>query len=367
MGFPKPKKAVTPITTTSETKPHGPARVTASQVIHGRTAEERNAIIGGLISNANKSLGAGGLTTLRGEFASKVLEGIGIISTGSLSIDNILGIGGLPRGRVVEIYGPEAGGKTTLTLHLIAEAQRQGGLCAFIDAEHALDALYAEALSVDLESLLLNQPDNGEQALQLVDELVGSGNVDLIVIDSVAALVPKAELEGEMGDQLPGAQARMMSQALRKLTARIHKSNCCVIFINQVRMKIGVTFGSPETTTGGNALKFYASMRLDVRRIGGLTQGEDKIGNKVKIDVRKNKLAPPHRHCEVDIIFGQGISVLGEVLDLGVAKEIIQRSGAWYNYGETRLGQGRDNSMKCLAANPEMTKEIRGKIAALLS
>jgi len=350
-----------------EDKTHGEAQVTASQVIHGRTKDDRIAKIQALIGQADKAFGKGALTTLRGQFASRTIEGIGIISTGSLAIDAATGIGGIPRGRVTEIYGPEAGGKTTLTLHIIAEAQKAGGVCAFIDAEHALDPAYAASLGVDLEQLILNQPDNGEQGLQLVDLLVSSGNVDLVVIDSVSALVPRAELEGEMGDAQPGMQARLMSQALRKLTGRIHTSNCSVVFINQLRMKIGVTFGSPETTSGGNALKFYASLRMDVRRIGSLTRGEDRIGNKVKVLMAKNKLAPPHKQCEVDIIFGEGISIYGETIDLGVAKEFIAREGAWYSYGENRLGQGRENAMKNLRNNPVMFDEIRGKLRACLN
>ena len=355
------------VSSAAATTPHGENGDTVAQVIHGKTRDDRIARIRDLIGAADKAFGKGALTTLRGQFAAKTIEGVGIMSTGSLAIDNALGIGGIPRGRVVEVYGPEAGGKTTLTLHLIAECQRTGGVAAFIDAEHALDPAYASAVGVDIEELLLNQPDSGEQALQLVDTLVCSGNVDLIVVDSVAALVPKAELEGDMGDLHPGAQARMMSQALRKLTAKIHASNCCLIFINQLRMKIGVMFGSPETTSGGNALKFYASVRMDVRRIGSLSRGDERIGNKVKVLIAKNKLAPPHKHCEIDIIFGEGISVYGEVLDLGVAKEIVRRDGAWYGYGDQRIGQGRDNAMKFLRNNPHVYADMRGKLYALLN
>lgn len=355
------------VSATDATTPRGPDGITVSQELHGKTKDDRLAKIRDIVAAADKAFGKGALTTLRGEFATKTIENVGIMTTGSLAIDSALGIGGIPRGRVVEIYGPEAGGKTTLTLHLIAECQRSGGVAAFVDAEHALDPAYAASIGVDLDTLLLNQPDSGEQALQLVDTLVSSGSVDLIVVDSVAALVPKAELEGDMGDLHPGAQARMMSQALRKLTARIHTSNCCVVFINQLRMKIGVTFGSPETTTGGNALKFYASVRMDVRRIGSLARGDDRIGNKVKVLIAKNKLAPPHKSCEIDIIFGEGISVYGEVLDLGVAKEVIRRDGAWYSYGETRLGQGRDNAMKHLRGNTPLYGEIRGKLYSLLN
>jgi recombination protein RecA len=344
-------------------QPRDEAGNTAAQIHAGRTPVDRNVKLLDLIAKAEKAYGKGALTTLRGG----VTEKVGIISSGSISVDAILGVGGIPRGRVIEIYGPESSGKTTLTLHLIAEAQKRGGIAAFIDAEHALDPAYASSIGVDVDQLLLSQPDNGEQALNLVGDLSGSGEVDIIVIDSVAALVPKAELEGEVGDSLPGAQARMMSQALRMLTPRIHKTNCCVIFINQLRMKIGVSFGNPETTTGGNALKFYATVRVDVRAIGKLSKPnnpDEKIGNRLRVKVVKNKLAPPHRQCEVDLIFGKGISVLGEIVDLGVAKEIIQKYGAWYAYGDTRLGQGRENSMRFLEANPTIRDEIQSKIVA---
>ena len=292
----------------------------------------------------------------------EVIEDIQVVSTGSLGLDIALGVGGLPRGRVVEIYGPESSGKTTLTLQVIAEMQKLGGTCAFVDAEHALDIQYAQKLGVNLQDLLISQPDTGEQALEIVDSLVRSGAVDLIVIDSVAALTPKAELEGEMGDSLPGLQARLMSQALRKLTAHIKKANCMVIFINQIRMKIGVMFGSPETTTGGNALKFYASVRLDIRRIGSIKKGEEIIGNETRVKVVKNKVASPFKTAEFDILYGEGISRLGEVLDLGVAGHIVEKSGAWYAFNGEKIGQGRDNSREFLKENPELATEIENKV-----
>ena len=294
--------------------------------------------------------------------AGEVIEDIQVVSTGSLGLDIALGVGGLPRGRVVEIYGPESSGKTTLTLQVIAEMQKLGGTCAFVDAEHALDIQYAQKLGVNLQELLISQPDTGEQALEIVDSLTRSGAVDLIVIDSVAALTPKAELEGEMGDSLPGLQARLMSQALRKLTATIKKANCMVIFINQIRMKIGVMFGSPETTTGGNALKFYASVRLDIRRIGSIKKGEEVIGNETRVKVVKNKVASPFKTAEFDILYGEGISRLGEVLDLGVAGNIVEKSGAWYAFNGEKIGQGRDNSREFLKENPELAIEIENKV-----
>ena len=292
----------------------------------------------------------------------EVIEDIQVVSTGSLGLDIALGVGGLPRGRVVEIYGPESSGKTTLTLQVIAEMQKLGGACAFVDAEHALDIQYAQKLGVNLQELLISQPDTGEQALEIVDSLTRSGAVDLIVIDSVAALTPKAELEGEMGDSLPGLQARLMSQALRKLTATIKKANCMVIFINQIRMKIGVMFGSPETTTGGNALKFYASVRLDIRRIGSIKKGEEIIGNETRVKVVKNKVASPFKTAEFDILYGEGISRLGEVLDLGVAGHIVEKAGAWYAFNGEKIGQGRDNSREFLKENPELAIEIENKV-----
>ena len=287
-------------------------------------------------------------------------------STGSLGLDIALGIGGLPKGRIIEIYGPESSGKTTLTLHVVAEEQKKGGVCAFVDAEHALDPLYAKKLGVNLEELLISQPDTGEQALEIVDTLVRSGAVSLVVIDSVAALTPKAELEGDMGDATVGAQARLMSQAMRKLTASISRSNCMVIFINQIRMKIGVMFGSPETTTGGNALKFYASVRLDIRRIGAIKDREEVVGNTTRVKVVKNKVAPPFKQVEFDIMYGEGISKTGEILDLGVKAGIVEKSGAWFSYDSIRIGQGRENSKMYLKENPEVAdrleKAIRGKI-----
>ncbi len=311
------------------------------------------------LAQIEKQFGKGSIMRL-GE--GEVIEDIQVVSTGSLGLDIALGVGGLPRGRVVEIYGPESSGKTTLTLQVISEMQKQGGVCAFIDAEHALDAQYAQKLGVNLQDLLISQPDTGEQALEIVDALVRSGSVDLIVVDSVAALTPKAELEGEMGDSLPGLQARLMSQALRKLTATIKKTNCMVIFINQIRMKIGVMFGSPETTTGGNALKFYASVRLDIRRIGSIKKGDDVIGNETKVKVVKNKVAPPFKTAEFDILYGEGISREGEIIDLGVAAKIVDKSGAWYAYQGEKIGQGKDNSREFLRENPDLAREIENKI-----
>jgi recombination protein RecA len=284
------------------------------------------------------------------------------VSSGSLGLDIALGVGGLPRGRVIEIYGPESSGKTTLSLQVISEMQRLGGTCAFVDAEHALDVQYAQNLGVNLQELLVSQPDTGEQALEIVDSLVRSGAVDLVVIDSVAALTPKAEIEGDMGDSLPGLQARLMSQALRKLTATIKKTNCTVIFINQIRMKIGVMFGSPETTTGGNALKFYASVRLDIRRTGTIKKGDDAIGNETKVKVVKNKVAPPFKTAEFDILFGAGISREGEVIDMGVTAKIVDKSGAWYAYQGEKIGQGRDNAREFLRENPALAREIENKV-----
>ena len=284
------------------------------------------------------------------------------VSTGSLGLDIALGIGGLPRGRVVEIYGPESSGKTTLALHCLAEAQKKGGICAFIDAEHALDPIYARKLGVNVDDLLISQPDAGEQALEIADTLVRSGAVDVLVIDSVAALVPRAELEGEMGDSQPGLQARLMSQALRKLTASINRSNTMVIFINQIRMKIGVMYGSPETTSGGNALKFYASVRLDIRRIGVIKERDEVVGNQTRVKVVKNKLAPPFKQVEFDIMYGEGVSKMGEILDLGVKAGIIEKSGAWFSYDSQRLGQGRENAKAFLKANPDMSAKIETAI-----
>ncbi len=293
-----------------------------------------------------------------------VIEDVPSISSGSISLDMALGVGGFPRGRVVEIYGPESSGKTTLALHAIANAQKAGGIAAFIDAEHAFDRFYAENLGIDIENLLISQPDNGEQALEIVDHLIRSGALDIVVIDSVAALTPRAEIEGEMGDSNVGLQARLMSQALRKLTANISKTNTTCVFINQLREKIGVMFGNPETTTGGNALKFYSSVRLDIRRIGQIKEGDEVIGNRTRVKVVKNKLAPPFRKAEFDIMYGEGISLTGEVIDLGVEKGIIQKSGSWFSYGDTRLGQGRETVRKLLADNPELLEELKEKIIA---
>jgi recombination protein RecA len=290
-----------------------------------------------------------------------------VISTGSLGLDIALGIGGLPKGRIVEIYGPESSGKTTLAIHTIAEAQKKGGICAIIDAEHAFDSAYAQRLGVDVDSLLISQPDHGEQGLEIADRLILSGAVDVVVIDSVAALVPKGELEGEMGDSKMGLQARLMSQALRKLTATISKTNCCCIFINQLREKIGVMFGNPETTTGGNALKFYASVRLDIRRMAQIKDGDEAVGNRVKVKVVKNKVAPPFRQAEFDIIFGHGISKVGELIDMGVEYGIVQKSGSWFSYDTNKLGQGRDAVKQLLLDNPEVAIEIEGKIKAKIA
>jgi recombination protein RecA len=288
--------------------------------------------------------------------------GIDVISTGSIGLDVALGIGGLPRGRVIEIYGPESSGKTTLAIHVIAEAQKKGGMCAFIDAEHAFDSIYAKKLGVDIDNLLISQPDYGEQALEIADRLILSGALDVVVIDSVAALVPKSELEGEMGDSKMGLHARLMSQALRKLTATIHKTNSCCIFINQLREKIGVMFGNPETTTGGNALKFYASVRLDIRRMTQIKDGDEAVGNHVKVKVVKNKVAPPFRQAEFDIIYGEGISKVGEIIDMGVELGIVQKSGSWFSYNTDKLGQGRDSVKQLMLDNPEMANEIEAKI-----
>ena len=311
------------------------------------------------ISQIEKNFGKGSIMRL-GEVA--IPEGVQSIPTGSLGLDIATGIGGLPKGRVVEIYGPESSGKTTLALNAIAQAQAAGGSAAFIDAEHALDVAYAKKIGVNVEDLLVSQPDTGEQALEVAEALVRSGALDIIVVDSVAALVPRAEIEGDMGDSLPGLQARLMSQALRKLTASISKSNATVVFINQIRMKIGVMFGSPETTTGGNALKFYASMRLDIRKIENLKDNQEIIGGRVRVKIVKNKMAPPFRQAEFDIYFNEGVSRMGEIVDLGVERNIIEKAGAWYSYAGNRIGQGRENSKEFLKNNPEMAKEIEAKI-----
>ncbi len=313
------------------------------------------------IGKLEKSYGKGVVMKL----GDRVVEDIASIPTGSINLDLALGVGGYPRGRVVEIFGPESSGKTTLTIHAIAEVQKQGGVAAFIDAEHAFDASYAAALGVDVENLYISQPDNGEQALEIADHLISSGAVDLVIIDSVAALTPKSEIEGEMGDSKMGLHARLMSQALRKLTATIHKTNCTVIFINQIRMKIGVMFGNPETTTGGNALKFYSSVRLDIRRIGAIKNGDNIVGNRTRVKVVKNKVAPPFAKVEFDIMFGEGISRSGEVLDKAVDLDIVKKSGSWFSYQDVKLGQGRDAVKQMLADNPELSVEIETKIKEL--
>lgn len=300
------------------------------------------------------------------KLGDNAIEDIQVIPSGSLGVDLALGVGGYPRGRVVEIYGPESSGKTTLAIHAIAEAQKAGGIAAFIDAEHAFDRFYAKKLGVDIENLYISQPDNGEQALEITDHLIRSGAIDIIVIDSVAALTPKAEIEGEMGESKMGLQARLMSQALRKLAANINRTNTTCVFINQLREKIGVMFGNPETTTGGNALKFYASVRIDIRRIGQLKEGEEIQGNRTRVKVVKNKLAPPFRKAEFDILYGQGISKTGELIDMGVDLNILKKSGSWFSYGETRLGQGRDAVRNLLRDNPELSEEIEGKIKAAI-
>ncbi len=316
------------------------------------------------ITQIEKLYGKGSIMRLGG---TGVLEPVSAIPTGALELDHALGIGGVPRGRVIEIFGPESSGKTTLALHIIAEAQRLGGAAAFVDAEHALDPRYAEALGITIDDLLISQPDTGEQALDITEILVRSGAVDVVVIDSVAALVPRAEIEGEMGEPTMGLQARLMSQALRKLTGAIAKSKTCVVFINQIREKIGVMFGNPETTTGGRALKFYASVRLDIRKIASIKEGETVIGNRVRVKVVKNKIAPPFRESEFDIIFGEGISRTSSLLDLGVAHKVIEKSGAWYSYGGDRIGQGRENAKRFLHENPAILNEIEKKLRALLS
>ena len=325
--------------------------------------DNKSKALSAALSQIEKQFGKGSIMRL-GE--SDIAKDIQVVSTGSLGLDIALGIGGLPRGRVVEIYGPESSGKTTLTLSVIAQMQKLGGTAAFIDAEHALDPQYAAKLGVKVEDLLISQPDNGEQALEIADMLVRSASVDVVVIDSVAALVPRAEIEGEMGEPQMGLQARLMSQALRKLTANIKRSNTLVIFINQIRMKIGVMFGNPETTTGGNALKFYASVRIDIRRIGAIKKGDEVIGSETRAKVVKNKVAPPFRQAEFDILYGEGISREGEIIELGVAHKFIEKSGAWYSYGKDRIGQGKDNTREYLREHPEMAEEIEAKVRAEL-
>ncbi len=321
--------------------------------------DNRKKALSAALSQIEKQFGKG--SVMRMGDASAV-RNIDVVSTGSLSLDIALGIGGLPRGRVVEIYGPESSGKTTMALHVVAEIQKLGGTAAFVDAEHALDPAYSEKLGVDMDELLVSQPDTGEQALEIVDMLVRSGAVDVVVVDSVAALTPKAEIEGEMGDTHVGLQARLMSQALRKLTANIKRSNCMVIFINQIRMKIGVMFGSPETTTGGNALKFYASVRLDIRRTGAIKKGDEVVGNETRVKVVKNKVAPPFKQANFEILYGEGVSWEGEVIELGVKHDIIDKSGSWYSYSGDRIGQGKENVRKFLKQNPDIAKEIEGRV-----
>jgi len=320
---------------------------------------DRNRAIELAMGQIEKQFGKGSIMRL-GEDA--VIPDVQTISTGALSLDIALGVGGVPRGRIIEIYGPESSGKTTLALHIVAEAQKTGGIAAFVDAEHALDVGYARKLGVKTDDLLISQPDTGEQALEITETLVRSGAIDVLVVDSVAALVPKAEIEGEMGDSHMGLQARLMSQALRKLTATISKSNCCVIFINQIRMKIGVMFGNPETTTGGNALKFYASVRMDIRRVAALKQGQDTIGSRTRVKVVKNKVAPPFKEAEFDIMYGTGISWEGDLVDLGSASNIIEKSGSWFSYGGERIGQGRENVKQYLTEHPEMARAIEAKV-----
>ena len=327
---------------------------TALRIVEGSSMDKSKALSAAL-SQIERQFGKGSVMKLGKNDRSMDIE---VVSSGSLGLDIALGVGGLPKGRVIEIYGPESSGKTTLALHCVAEAQKKGGICAFVDAEHALDPVYARKLGVNVDELLISQPDHGEQALEIADTLVRSGAIDVLIVDSVAALVPRAELEGEMGDALPGLQARLMSQALRKLTASINKSHTIVIFINQIRMKIGVMYGSPETTTGGNALKFYASVRLDIRRTGAIKERDEVIGNSTRVKVVKNKLAPPFKQVEFDIMYGEGVSKMGEILDLGVKAGIVEKSGAWFSYDSQRLGQGRENAKAFLRANPEMTAKI---------
>jgi recombination protein RecA len=330
----------------------------ALRVVEGASMDKSKALDAAL-SQIERAFGKGSIMRLGKN--DKAMD-IDTVPTGSLSLDIALGIGGLPRGRVVEIYGPESSGKTTLALHTLAEAQKKGGICAFIDAEHALDPIYARKLGVNVDELLISQPDAGEQALEIADTLVRSGAIDVLVIDSVAALVPRAELEGEMGDSQPGLQARLMSQALRKLTASINRSNTMVVFINQIRMKIGVMYGSPETTTGGNALKFYASVRLDIRRIGVIKERDEVVGNQTRVKVVKNKLAPPFKQVEFDIMYGEGVSKVGEIIDLGVKAGVVEKSGSWFSYDSQRIGQGRENAKNFLKSNPDISNKIEAAI-----
>jgi len=327
--------------------------------LNGKREMDKAKALESALAQIERQFGKGSIMKLGSDNAVMDVEAT---STGSLGLDIALGIGGLPQGRIIEIYGPESSGKTTLTLHVVAEMQKKGGVCAFVDAEHALDPQYAKKLGVNLDELLISQPDTGEQALEIVDTLVRSGAVSIIVIDSVAALVPKSEIEGDMGDMQMGSQARLMSQAMRKLTASIGRSNCMVVFINQIRMKIGVMFGSPETTTGGNALKFYASVRLDIRRIGAIKDRDEVVGNSTRVKVVKNKVAPPFKQVEFDIMYGEGISKTGELVDLGVKTGIVEKSGSWYSYGDERIGQGRENAKTFLKSNPSVAQEIEDKI-----
>ena len=324
--------------------------------------QEKLKILQSTLDKIEKTYGKGSIMRL----GDQPLEQIDVISTGSIGLDAALGVGGFPRGRVIEIYGPESSGKTTLAIHAIAECQKAGGMAAFIDAEHAFDSTYAAKLGVDVENLYTAQPDNGEQALEIADNLIRSGAIDIIVIDSVAALTPKAEIDGDMGDSKVGLQARLMSQAMRKLTSAISKTNCCCIFINQLREKIGILFGNPETTTGGNALKFYASVRIDIRRTQAIKDGDQNIGNRVKVRVVKNKVAPPFRQCEFDLMFGEGISKLGEIIDMGVEMDIVHKSGSWFSYGDTKLAQGREALKQTLRDNPELADELEQKIRTAL-
>jgi len=328
-------------------------------MIRGQAKMDKSKALESALAQIERQFGKGSIMKLGSDNAVLDIEAT---STGSLGLDIALGIGGLPKGRIIEIYGPESSGKTTLTLHVVAEEQKKGGVCAFVDAEHALDPSYAKKLGVNLDELLISQPDTGEQALEIVDTLVRSGAVSLIVVDSVAALVPKSEIEGDMGDMQMGSQARLMSQAMRKLTASIGRSNCMVIFINQIRMKIGVMFGNPETTTGGNALKFYASVRLDIRRVGAIKDRDEVTGNTTRVKVVKNKVAPPFKQIEFDIMYGEGISKTGEILDLGVKAGVVEKSGSWYSYGDERIGQGRENAKAFLRSNPAISQEIEDKI-----
>jgi recombination protein RecA len=332
----------------------------ALRIVEGSSMDKSKALAAAL-SQIERQFGKGSVMKLGKNDKSMDIE---VVSTGSLGLDIALGVGGLPRGRIVEIYGPESSGKTTLSLHTIAEAQKLGGICAFVDVEHALDPVYARKLGVNVDDLLISQPDAGEQALEIADTLVRSGAVDVLVVDSVAALVPRSELEGEMGDVQPGAQARLMSQALRKLTASISKSRTMVIFINQIRMKIGVMYGSPETTSGGNALKFYASVRLDIRRIGAIKERDEVVGNQTRVKVVKNKLAPPFKQVEFDIMYGEGVSKVGELIDLGVKANVVEKSGAWYSYDSQRIGQGRENAKVFLKQNPDIAKKIEAQVRA---